>query len=390
MSGFQETPKGPGIVVIDPKGGMIDRILERMPAHRIPDCIVVDPSDETRPVPLPLLTTETGDNAELTVEALVGILHRRYGDLGPRSSDLLQASLTTLVHTPGATIMDLFRLWTDERYRLGAVARVQADPILAPFWAWFNALSSPDRAAMLAAPSNKLRPLLSRRAVRNVLAAPRATFSMNEVLAGRKVLLVNLAEGVLGSEVANLLGGVLVARLWRAIQGRIRLNPADRPPAFVTIDEAPRFLDTTVDLADMLVLAREYGVGLSLAAQSPTQFPPAVRNIVLNSARSKLSFQASAGDAKILAPEFGPLVTPEALTSLPPFEAIARLSVGGGLADPVSVRTRPLGDPIPGRAAEVRAASRERYGVDRAEIETAFAPVPEPPEDGPIGRGRAI
>jgi hypothetical protein len=223
-----------------------------------------------------------------------------------------------------------------------------------------------------------------------VLAAPKATFSISEVLARRGVLLVNLAEGALGSEVTNLLGGVLVSRLWGVVQGRIQRNAADRPPAFVTIDEAPRFLDSPVDLADMLVLSREYGVGLQLAAQSPTQFPAAVRSVVLNSARSKISFGASAGDAKILAPEFGPLVTPEALTSLPPFEAIARLSVGGGVGDPVSIRTRPLPEAIPGRAEEVLARSRARYGVDRTAIEAGFTPPAAPPPDGAVGRGRVV
>jgi len=379
---------GRSVVVIDPKGGLVARLLERMPAHRVADCIVVDPTDE-RPVPLPLLATEADADAELTVEGLVAILHRRYGDLGPRSTDLIASSLGTLVRTPGATILDLFRLWTDEGFRLRAVARVGDDPVLAPFWSWFSALGAAERAAMLAAPTNKLRPLISRKTARTVLAAPHATFSMAEVLEGRKVLLVSLAEGALGSEVANLLGSVLVSRLWGAVQGRIRLDPSNRPSAFVTIDEAPRFLDSPVDLADMLVLAREYGVGLALAAQSPTQFPHALRNVVLNSARSKISFQASAGDSKILSPEFGPLVTSEALTGLPPFEAIARLSVGGGVADPVSIRTRPLPEAIPGRAEEVAALSRSRYGVDRADIEAGFAVAPEPPDAGPVGRGRA-
>jgi hypothetical protein len=112
--------------------------------------------------------------------------------------------------------------------------------------------------------------------------------------------------------------------------------------------------------------------------------------VVLNSARSKISFGASAGDAKILAPEFGPLVTPEALTSLPPFEAIARLSVGGGVGDPVSIRTRPLPEAIPGRAEEVLARSRARYGVDRTAIEAGFTPPAAPPPDGAVGRGRVV
>ena len=386
---LEDIHTGRCVVVIDPKGGLVERITQRLPEERIPDCIVVDPSDEARPVPLPLLATEPGSSADLTTDDLVGILRQRYGDLGPRSTDLLQSSLYTLARIPASTLMDLFTLWTNAAYRARAVARVQGDPVLAGFWAWFGQLSEAERATILAAPMNKIRPLVARPRVRNLLAAPHGTFTMTDVLASRKVLLVNLAEGALGREVTNLVGSVLVARLWRAIQGRIRLSPVARRPAFVTIDEAPRFLDGAVDLGEMLVLAREYGVGVTIAAQTLAQFPKALRSMALNSARSKVSFQASADDAAALAREFGPLVTPEAFTGLPPFEALARLSIGGGVADPVSIRTRPLGDPIPGRATAVRAASRARYGLDRAETLAVFAPAQDEPMGGPVGRGRA-
>lgn len=339
-------------------------------------------------MPLPLLATEPGIAAELTVDGLVGILRRRYRDLGPRSTDLLQSSLYTLARAPGTTFLDLFRLWTNDGYRAQLVRQVQGDPMLASFWSWFGQLSAPERAFILAAPMNKIRPLLQRRVLRNVLAAPRSTFTFSDVLSGGKVLLVALPEGILGSDVTNLLGSVLTARLWRAVQGRIRMSPGQRSPAFVTLDEAARFVDQPIDLGEMLALAREYSVGITLAAQSLAQFPKDLREIVLNSARSKLTFQASASDATQLAREFGPLVTPDDLTGLPPFEAIARVSVGGGLAEPVSLRTRPLGEPIPGRAAAVRAASRARYGVDRTEIEASFQHEQQPEPDDQIGRGR--
>jgi hypothetical protein len=65
---------------------------------------------------------------------------------------------------------------------------------------------------------NKVRPLLERPLVRNVLAAPKATFTMGEALAKRYVVLVSLPEGVLGSDVTSLLGQVVIARLWSAVQ----------------------------------------------------------------------------------------------------------------------------------------------------------------------------
>jgi hypothetical protein len=52
--------RGEGGLVLDPKGGLVRAILERLPVEAIGRTILVDPTDEARPVPLPLLTAEQG------------------------------------------------------------------------------------------------------------------------------------------------------------------------------------------------------------------------------------------------------------------------------------------------------------------------------------------
>lgn len=54
--------------------------------------------------------------------------------------------------------------------------------VLAAFFGWFNSLNPAERSFILAAPMNKIRPLLQRASVRNVLAGPRATFTIGEAL----------------------------------------------------------------------------------------------------------------------------------------------------------------------------------------------------------------
>jgi hypothetical protein len=378
---------GRGCLVIDPKrGSLISAILDRLPESAIGRTIVVDPTDETRPVPLPLLAHESGGGPELAADNLVALLRHRYRDLGPRSSDILSSSLYALARVPDATLFDLLPLWTNAQFRASVVQRSASDPVLASFFGWFDGLAATERNFVLAAPMNKIRPLLQRPVVRNVLAAPRSTFTVREAIAKGWTVLVNLPEGALGPEATELLGQVVLMRLWAAVQSRSRADA--KRPFFVTVDEAPRFVDQPTDLGDMLARSREYGVGVTLITQSLAQLPTALRDVALNSARTKVAFQSSATDARRLADEFGPLVTPDMFTALGSFEAIGVVSLGGSVSEPFTFRTRPLGDVIRGRAAAVRAASRAQWGVPRAEIEAGFTRRTEPPKssDGPVGR----
>ena len=171
-------------------------------------------------VPLPLLTSEAGGIPELAADTLVALLRHRYRDLGPRSSDILASSLYALGRTPEPAFIDLLRLWSDTAFRAWVTSLVQDDPVLMSFFGWFNGLNPAERAFVLAAPMNKIRPLLQRASVRNVLGAPRATFTMAQALKEKLIVIVILPEGVLGKDATTLIGQVVLARLWAAVQAR--------------------------------------------------------------------------------------------------------------------------------------------------------------------------
>jgi hypothetical protein len=230
---------------------------------------------------------------------------------------------------------------------------------------------------------NKIRPLLQRASVRNVLGAPRATFTLAQALREKLIVILVLREGMLGPEATTLIGQVVLARLWAAVQAR-----RERSCYSVTIDEAPRFLDQPTDLGDVLARSREYGVGMTLIGQGLRQFPERLREVALNSARSKIAFGTSATDARRLAEEFGPGVEPDFFTGLAKFEAIGAVSLGGTVSPPFTFQTEALGPAIPGRAQAIREASRERFGIPREEIEAAIADRQRGGTDrpGPVGR----
>ena len=196
-------------------------------------------------------------------------------------------------------------------------------------------------------------------------------------------MIVILPEGVLGSAATTLLGQVVLARLWAAVQAR-----SGRSLYTVTVDEAPRFLDQPIDLGDVLARSREYGIGLTVIGQSLAQFPQGLREVALNSARTKVAFGTSASDARRLAEEFGPGVEADFFAGLRRYEAIGAVSLGGTVSPPFTFATEPLEPRIAGRAKAVREASRARFGIAKEDIEAELRRTtergPEPP--GPVGR----
>jgi hypothetical protein len=233
---------------------------------------------------------------------------------------------------------------------------------------------------------NKLRQFLLRPRLRAVIGQAEPTFTLEEVLNERKILIVSLPAGLIGEEAAALIGSLVVARLWQAIQSRAALSPDRRRPAFVFLDEFQSFVQPGTDLGAVLAQSRGLGVGFTLAHQHLGQLPVDLRQAVAANARSKAVFQTAAGDASAMVRELGPPVEASDLVSLPAFEVVAVLAAEGQVAAPVSGRTFPLPQPT-GRGEAARAASRARYGRDRAEVDAAIRARQEGPRpDGPTLR----
>lgn len=87
---------GRSVLVIDPKADLVTSILERIPASRADDVVVIDPSDDNpvgfNPLALP-------GNPTLMADAILAVFKEIFSDSwGVRSQDVLSAALLTLVH----------------------------------------------------------------------------------------------------------------------------------------------------------------------------------------------------------------------------------------------------------------------------------------------------
>src|SRR5262249_38286505 len=82
----QDMAAGYGLVLLDPKGDLVNDVLARVPKERAGDVIVLDPADTDRPVGLNPLHAASGAHAEVVVENLVGLFKSLYkANWGPRT-----------------------------------------------------------------------------------------------------------------------------------------------------------------------------------------------------------------------------------------------------------------------------------------------------------------
>ena len=383
---LQDLAAGRGCLVLDGKGDLAADVLDRVPEARAGEVIVLDPAD-ARPVP-GLRLFGDGADPELAADLVLGVFRDLFADAwGPRSEQWLRAGLVTLAHAPGATLADLPFVFSNDAYRRRLVG-VLADPLLRRLWASYESMGPAERAQQLAAPLNKLDQLIGRRRLRAILGQAAPTLDFTDVLRRGQVVVVSLAAGRIGAPAARLLGALVVYQLFAAAQGRAAVAPPARRPFLAYLDE-PRVLgDLPVPLDALFEMARGFGVGLTLAAQSVSQLPRDLQRAVLTNAATLVAFRQAADDARLVARELSP-VTAEELGQLGAFEMVARIGLGpGDVAPAVTGRTLPLAAAT-GSEEAVRRLSAARYGVDAEAVDAALAARHEGPSPaGPVGRTR--
>ena len=187
---------------------------------------------------------------------------------------------------PRATLIDLPRLYTDERFRARTIARVR-DPITARFWMGEYPQYDERYRAEAAGPIlNKVGQLAASPALRAILGQHTPKFDLAHAMEHRGILIANLAKGRIGEQAANLLGSLLISHLQLVAMGRSAQAPENRVPFFAHIDEFQSF--GTDAFASLLSEARKFAAHFCLANQYIDQLDPSVRAAVLGNAGALL------------------------------------------------------------------------------------------------------
>ena len=371
---------GRSVLVLDPKADLVTDILERVPKERHKDVVVIDPSDDS-PVGFNPLGFRDYKNKGLIADAVLSVLHEIFEDSwGIRTQQILSAALLTLTDIPGANILWLPALLTNPDFRAKIVAQVKDRIGLLPFWKQFEAMKDSERNTNIGPVLNKLEQFIFRPGLRNVLGQSHPKFSLMDLFYERKIVLVPLNKGLVGGESAKLLGSLIVGLTWTLALSRASIAQEKRHTVSIYIDELQDYLRLPTDLADALAQARGLGVGMTLAHQYRDQLPPDIRSAVDANTRNKIIFGLNGGDARAMA-YFAPELSAEDFMLLPRYQIYTNIMQNKRQTGWMQAVTLPPEKPI-NLAAELKAESMKRYGMDAKLVEEEFLKTVYPePED---------
>lgn len=379
--------QGRGLAVIETNGDLITDLLDRIPPQRLKDVVLLDPTDPTHAVGFNPFAG-AGDPS-LVADHLGELFQRLWAAYwGPRTGQLAHMGLLTLARRRGSTLLDLPRLYLDPVFRARVLSDLD-DPVgLEPDWRWFGNLAEREQATVIAPLLNKVRQFTARPVIRTMLGQATPVLSMRRLLAERKILLVYLPKGLIGSETATLLGCLVLTALWQAATERARLPLDQRHPFGLNVDEVQDFGAAPIPWDELFAQGRKYGLALTVAHQNLQQLPTDLREIILANARSKAVFALSSSDARVMERLFAPALSARDLQALDAHTIAATVALdNGGTARPVTLRTPPP-PPALGSAESVRQASRANYARPRAEVEAALRRqlTSRPRVTAPVGR----
>jgi len=375
---------GRSVLVIDPKSDLVNDILQRIPPERDGDVVVIDPSAPDS-VGFNPFVKDYGEPTQIA-EAVLAVFQSVFKEnWGIRSQDVFSHAFLTLAQTEGASLLWLPPLLTNADFRRKITAGLTDKIGLIPFWEDYEALKDSERRTEITPVQNKVRQFLLRPGLRNVLGQSDPKFNFTDLFYKRKIVLVPLNKGVIGSESAQLLGSLIVGILWKLALSRADIDPDKRHTVSVFIDELQDYLSLPTDLSSALAQARGLGVALTLAHQYREQLSPNIRAGVDTNCQNKIVFGLNIDDAKAMA-NMAPELQAEDFLKLPRYHIYTSFQSGGKSTGWVSGQTLPP-PPATRDLVELRAKSRAAYGQPAETVEAEYLEVLaasryQPPTDG--------
>ena len=371
---LQDIRQGNGVAVFDPHGELVEGLINKIPKERAEDIIYFNPADTKRPMGLNLLEWKTKEQKDFLVQEAVQIFYKLFdpqgqGFIGPQFEHWMRnAALTLMEYKDGGTLIEIPKLFTDDAFREERISHVKDDVVKA-FWTQQMAKTADfHKSEMYNYFISKFGRFMTNVTMRNIIGQPKSAFDFREVMDSGKVLLVNLAKGEIGEINSNLLGMIMVARLFTAALSRSDIEEKDRRDFYLYVDEFQNFATDT--FASILSEARKFRLNLNITNQYIAQIPEVIRDAIIGNVGSLAAFRIGVPDAEFMAKEFEPIADQNDLNSIDAFNAYIKILIDNAPTKPFSMQTikdetkenEPLGKAI-------LELSRLKYGRDVSIVE---------------------
>jgi hypothetical protein len=383
---IQDIKNGEGVAVIDPHGDLYQQVLESIPKHRVDDVVLVDPSDFEHSVGINFLEYDAINKPvqiNFITNEMIKIFHKLY-DLdrtgGPVFEQYMRSALLLVMDSEyhGATLMDIPLIFEDKDFRNFLLEKCK-NSIVENFWRKQAQEINGDHALKNMGPyiTSKLNQFTTNALLRPIIGQSKSTINFREIMDSGKILLVNLSKGLLGELDTQLLGMLIIGKIFTAAMSRVKSRMEHRRPTFLYVDEFQNF--TTDTVAYLLSEARKFGLYLTLANQNLAQLSANsgkqnILDAVLGNVGTMLLFRLGAMDAGRMDIYTRPDLQAQDLQELPDFHAAGRLLVNNSPSKPFVFKTQPgieITDEID--VSSIISASMRKYAMPTKQVEEEIA-----------------
>ncbi len=378
---IQDIQNGAGMAFIDPHGKTADLLLEYVPQERIKDVVYFAPFDTEHPVSFNVMEDVGVNKRHLVANGLMSAFKKIWVDAwSARMEYILNNILLALLEYPDSTLIGVNRMLADKDYRNKVVANIK-DPSVKSFWVdEFAKYGEKYMQEAGAAIQNKIGQFISNPLVRNIIGQPKSSFDIREVMDNKKILIINLSKGRVGETNANLLGSMIITKLYLGALSRADASESklkSLPPFYLYVDEFQSFANES--FADILSEARKYKLSLTIAHQYVEQMSEEVRAAVFGNVGTMISFRVGAIDAELLEKEFSPVFLAEDIVNLGFTQLYLKLMIDGVSSQPFSATSLPpIKKPDITYRDDIVENSRKVFAQPKADVEEAIHKWHEP------------
>ncbi len=340
---IQDIQNGEGVAFIDPHGKSADLLLEYVPEHRIEDVLYFAPFDMEHPISFNVMEDVGHEKRHLVSNGLMSAFKKIWVDAwSARMEYILNNILLALLEYPDSTLIGVNRMLADKEYRKKVVENI-TDPSVKSFWNdEFAKYGDRYMQEAGAAIQNKIGQFISNPLVRNIIGQPKSSFDLRKFMDDKKIIIINLAKGRVGEANANLLGSMLITKIYLSAMSRADLNESalnKLPHFYLYVDEFQSFANES--FADILSESRKYKLNLIMAHQYVEQMSEEVTAAVFGNVGTMIAFRVGALDAELLEKEFAPEFTAEDMVNLGFVQIYLKLMINGVASPPFSATTMP-------------------------------------------------
>lgn len=332
---FQDITHNHSLFFLDPHGDAIRDIYQTLYDHHKKKVIYLDFTNPDLSWGYNPIKRVPSFKRSLVASSILEVFKRMWKSAwGMKMEHILRMVLLTLLDQPQADFSHINRLLQDTDYRNTCKQYIQSK-VVKDFWEREFPKYKPNDLLPI---QSKTGAFLSHPIIHKLLIENNKQLSIRKAMDSHRVVLINLAKGSIGVDVANTIGGLLMTSIASAAFSRIDIPEHKRLPCFIYADEFQNFSNTEL-LSEMLSELRKFHCGLVLANQYLLQLDPDVKNAILGNVGTVVCFRLGITDAKIMQQEFYPVFTALDFISLKNASIYLKLMIDGKPSVPFSADT---------------------------------------------------